>query len=196
MHLMRCLAYIQARWQVSVVAEHIPGIHNNLADALSRDKLSTFHSLFPQANSQPTPIPEAIMDLTRPDWTVEHVVEQYFSAGLAASSQKTYSAGWKHYLEFCSNFSVDLLPLQEQTLCQYIAVLVSRNLTAGSINYLQYENCTGGKDPKLADMPCLTQMLRGIKTTQTSRQPASAQQQLPVLQKFYKWLKSHGKWNH
>jgi len=72
MHLMRCLAFIQARWQVSVIAEHIPGIHNTLADASSRDKLSTFRSLFPQANSQPTPIPEAIVDLlviTRPDWT-------------------------------------------------------------------------------------------------------------------------------
>jgi len=70
MHLMRCLAFIQAKWQVSVVAEHIPRIHNTLADALSRNKLSTFRSLFPQANSQPTPIPAAIVDLlviTRPD---------------------------------------------------------------------------------------------------------------------------------
>ena len=70
MHLMRCLAFIQARWQVSVAAKHIPGVHNTLADALSRNKLVTFHSLFPQANSQPTPIPEALIDLlviSRPD---------------------------------------------------------------------------------------------------------------------------------
>lgn len=72
MHLMRCLAFTKAKWQISVVAEHIPGIQNTLADALSRDKLSIFHSLFPQVNSQLTLIPAAIVDLLviiRPDWT-------------------------------------------------------------------------------------------------------------------------------
>ena len=72
LHLMRFLAFIQAQWQASVVAEHIPGVHNTVADALSRNKLLTFYFLFPQANSHHTPIPEAIVDLlvtTRLDWT-------------------------------------------------------------------------------------------------------------------------------
>ena len=72
MQLMRLLAVIQARWHLCVTAEHIPGVHNTLADAMSRNKLVTFHFLFPQVNKQPTHILEALVDLliiSRPDCT-------------------------------------------------------------------------------------------------------------------------------
>jgi len=84
--------------QLSVLAEHIPEVYNTLADALSRNNLPIFHSQFPQADNHPIHITEVLVDLmSRPDWTSQHYqdksVEQYFSAGLAASSQKTYAAG-------------------------------------------------------------------------------------------------------
>lgn len=75
MHLVRCLAFILARLQLSVLAEHIPGIHNTLADALSRNNLPTFRSLFPQADDHPIHIAEALVDLlitSRPDWTSQY----------------------------------------------------------------------------------------------------------------------------
>jgi len=73
-------------------------------------------------------------------------------------------------------------------------VLASRNLTAGSIKvYLsavrQLQISSGGKDPKIADMPRLAQVLRGIKSTQASRQPASAHRRLPVTPEILRAIK-------
>ena len=72
MHLLRCLFYFAAKYNFILVAKHIPGISNTLADALSRNKLDVFFSLAPQANSSPTPIPPSLLTglvLKRPDWT-------------------------------------------------------------------------------------------------------------------------------
>jgi len=44
MHLVRCMAFILAKMQLSVLVEHIPGVHSMLADTLSTNNLS---SLFP-----------------------------------------------------------------------------------------------------------------------------------------------------
>jgi hypothetical protein len=71
MHLTRCLAFISAKLDIHFVASHIKGIHNSCADALSRNNLSLFRALYPQANPEPTAIPEALLDLlviTKPDW--------------------------------------------------------------------------------------------------------------------------------
>ena len=72
MHLLRCLAFIQARYQFNLIAAHIKGENNNLADALSRDNVGYFLSHYPQAQKQPTPVPIELLDLTiiqKPDWT-------------------------------------------------------------------------------------------------------------------------------
>ena len=75
MHLARCLAFITARFDLHMQASHIKGIDNILADALSRDNLSLFHSLHLQADKDATPIPEPLLDLlilSKPDWTSRH----------------------------------------------------------------------------------------------------------------------------
>ena len=72
MHLIRCLAFITARFNFVVSASHVRGVDNVLADALSRDKLDLFKSNVPQAQSDPTRIPTELVDLlirSRPDWT-------------------------------------------------------------------------------------------------------------------------------
>ena len=72
MHLARCLAFITAKLELHLVASHISGVRNVLADALSRDNLPLFRSLYPQANPRPTPISDSLLDLllvSRPDWT-------------------------------------------------------------------------------------------------------------------------------
>ena len=71
MHLIRCLTFILARFQLTLSAVHIPGKENNLADALSRNNLAFFHSVFPQAERHQTEIPTALVELllgARPDW--------------------------------------------------------------------------------------------------------------------------------
>ena len=75
MHLMCCLAFIQAKFQVYLLASHIQGIKNDLADALSRTNLNYFKFHHPQAAQDPTPIPQELLDLTlisKPDWTSAH----------------------------------------------------------------------------------------------------------------------------
>ena len=75
MHLMRCLAFIQAKFQFSMFASHIKGSNNDLADALSRDNKSYFLSHHPQAVAEPILLPQELLDLTliaKPDWMSAH----------------------------------------------------------------------------------------------------------------------------
>lgn len=73
MHLMRCLFFFTATWQITVHATHIPGKQNVAADALSRNNLPLFFQEVPMAsNIAATPIPRELQELlilSRPDWT-------------------------------------------------------------------------------------------------------------------------------
>jgi len=87
MHLVRCLAFILARMQPSVLAEHIPAVHKMLADALSRNNLPTFSTsrgssdTHHRSSSGPIDNVQARLNIT----ALDKSVEQYFSAGLATS---------------------------------------------------------------------------------------------------------------
>ena len=59
MHLLRCLFFLEFDHRV----EHVAGVTNTAADALSRDRLPTFRSLVPQAELNPTAIPEPLLEL-------------------------------------------------------------------------------------------------------------------------------------
>ena len=82
MHLMRCLSLLECAFHFSLVSRHIPGKHNTLADALSRNNLTYFLSNHPQAQPFPTPIPtplhEALISL-RPDWTSQSWADLFAS---------------------------------------------------------------------------------------------------------------------
>ena len=77
MHLLRCLFFLEARYRIDLVCVHIPGVLNDLADDLSRDRLASFHHKVPAADSDPTPIPQQLIDLLMdpssdwlsPSWT-------------------------------------------------------------------------------------------------------------------------------
>ena len=69
MHMLRCLAFYSAYYRFEFTAEHIPGILNTAADAISCNNISLFHSLVPQGR-QVSP-PAEVVDLVinrRPDW--------------------------------------------------------------------------------------------------------------------------------
>ena len=63
MHLLRCLFFLEARYQLDLSCVHIPGALNDLADDLSRDRLFSFFHKVPKANHYPTPIPQQLIDL-------------------------------------------------------------------------------------------------------------------------------------
>jgi len=49
MHLMRCLFFILAHYNVSIIGQHIPGVENRAANALSRNDVDLFFSQVPSA---------------------------------------------------------------------------------------------------------------------------------------------------
>ena len=72
MHLMRCLFFFLAKFRVTLVGEHIPGKHNQAADALSRNDHLSFLSQVPTASPQPTRIRQELLQalvFQQPDWT-------------------------------------------------------------------------------------------------------------------------------
>ena len=70
-HLLRCLYFYTAFFQFDYTTEHIPGVLNTAADALSRNNnnITLFSSLLPQATQVHIPTPLQDLLLThRPDW--------------------------------------------------------------------------------------------------------------------------------
>ena len=51
MHLMRCLAFFRAKFHFTLYAQHISGTRNDLADALSRDRLHYFMTNHPNVRT-------------------------------------------------------------------------------------------------------------------------------------------------
>ena len=76
-HLLRILAFLAAVLDLYITAQHLPGVQNASADALSRHKLHLFFSLNPQASPVPAIIPPELRELffnrnlhwTSPSWT-------------------------------------------------------------------------------------------------------------------------------
>ena len=71
MHFMRILFFLAAKCRFALRAKHIAGSTNSAADAISRNRLSLFFTLFPQAQPTPTELPPALLNLfliQRPDW--------------------------------------------------------------------------------------------------------------------------------
>lgn len=72
MHLLRCNFFISAKFDFTLTAAHIPGRHNTLADAISRDNAALFLSLSPQADPAPIEVPQDLITkllIEKPDWT-------------------------------------------------------------------------------------------------------------------------------
>ena len=63
MELLRTLFFIAAQHSFTVSLVHLPGQLNYIADALSRNQISRFFSLAPQANQLPTPVSHKLGEL-------------------------------------------------------------------------------------------------------------------------------------
>ena len=112
MHLMHCLAFISAKFEFSIFATHISGIHNDLADALSRNNICYFLSNYTQAHHNACKIPnrsahdlQTWLDIAELDQSVDF----YFQKGLATSAKNRYT-------NFCRKYTFTPLPVSENQL--------------------------------------------------------------------------------
>ena len=82
MHLLRCLFFIRAHFQIQLWAVHVPGIENTLADAISRNNLCLLYSQVPGAIGRQSPIPPQLLSLLldqHMDWTSVNWTQQFSS---------------------------------------------------------------------------------------------------------------------
>ena len=81
MHLVRCLFFLEAWHSFELVAAHLPGRENMLADDLSRNRLSAFLSKArfpdPLPTALPQELPELLLDLT--GWTSPRWTRRFYS---------------------------------------------------------------------------------------------------------------------
>ena len=66
MHLLCHLLSAAARFNFTFTSQHIPNIHNNIADALSRFYWQDFRCLAPMAQLHPVPIASQLWELLNP----------------------------------------------------------------------------------------------------------------------------------
>jgi hypothetical protein len=67
MHLVRTLFYVCAVYNMECLAVHVPGIQNDVADALSRCQVHRFRDLMPQADGTATH-PKKLTDIYELDY--------------------------------------------------------------------------------------------------------------------------------
>ena len=73
-HMLRCLFFLEAKFNFSNTSVHIAGVDNTVADFLSRNNMTLFHSLVPQADLVPVAVQAAVvLGLTfEQPWTSQH----------------------------------------------------------------------------------------------------------------------------
>ena len=77
MHLLGCLFFVRAYFQIDLLVVHLPEKENRVADAISRDNLPFLYSQVPGSQGWRSPISPALFDVlssrhlnrTSRDWT-------------------------------------------------------------------------------------------------------------------------------
>ena len=120
--------------------------------------------------------PVARLDVAR----LGPVVQDLFTAGLAASTRRAYQSGSNRYGKFCQGASLTPYPATEEGLLLFIAHLHEAKLAHGTIkSYLaaiRYEQIRRGWDnPQIHSMPWVEYVLKGVKAT-----PVSSRRRLPI----------------
>ena len=67
MKLVRFLTMLCLNFNIVVKSSHIPGINNEICDALSRQQFERFRRLAPKAEVHPCPIPSHLWDICMPE---------------------------------------------------------------------------------------------------------------------------------
>ena len=125
-HLMRCVFFIEAHFDFSLVAKHVPGVSNSEADAISQNNLRAFFASNPQAHSSHKLSVPQMPDGGRTQLDVgrlDQLVQQHLRQALAPTTQSSYAYGQRRYLDFCKASACVPYPVTEDGLCRFVAYL-------------------------------------------------------------------------
>ncbi len=92
MHLLRCLFFVEAKHSFTFVPDHIPGKLNEVANKLSRDRVSASLLQDMSMDLSPTTVPPEVTTVLL-DPSLDGLVQFYFEQGLSSSSHRTYATG-------------------------------------------------------------------------------------------------------
>ena len=167
MRLLCCLFFVEAQFNFRITATHINGSINTAADMLSRNNIANFFSSFPQVSPIPTPIPLPALDILLHPSLVKSA-ERYFAKSLSTASQRSYAAGTKRYLDFCSSFSLSPFPVSEVNLSSFVSFLADQGLKHQTLKcYLSAVRSAQiahrYTEPNFSSFPRLVAILNGIK---------------------------------
>ena len=193
--MLRCLFYLEAKYDITLYASHIAGVDSIAADALSRNRV--FLLMFPRHHEWHVQCQEgrkigrsASMDVGRLDAVVKH----YINGSLAQSTKKMYSSGQRRYQVFCKQLKATPLLLKEENLCRFVAGLAEEGLRHTTVKcYLsgvrRWQIVVGLGDPFTASWPLLEYTLRGMKLSQSHQVGFQPRRRYPVTPKILRLLR-------
>lgn len=168
MFLLRKLLLAPARFNLMFTEQDVPGVHNSIADVLSRFHWQEFRRLAPEAQQNPVSVPVQLwQDLIS---LLSRQCQQLLMEGLAPTTRSTYLSGQKRFIEFCTHFGKlgpdgSPCPAEEWTLCLFVTHLAQSvqyatiKVYLAAVRALHIEQ--GFLDP-LVDCYRLQRVLRGV----------------------------------
>ena len=60
-HMSRCLFFLEAKFNMLLLAKHVLGVENGAADSISRNNMPLFFNLLPQAHREPDQVPKGLV---------------------------------------------------------------------------------------------------------------------------------------
>ena len=108
MHVLCCLWFFVAHYNIVLMSEHIAGVDNCTDDRLSRHHMHSFFSINPQASPITTPLSPLLLQLltpSGPDWISATFKQLFFLLSKRPSHlhYKLYHVGQQRYTQFAFN---------------------------------------------------------------------------------------------
>ena len=123
---------------------------------------------------------------------METAFHEFYSQGLASSTQKCYSSGQKRFLTFCSSFNLQPIPPSEHTILLFISQLGLEGLSLSTIkSYLAAIRnllINGGFPNHQLYTPRVELVIRGIKRSKVYSKNAK-RSRLPITPAILSQLK-------
>ncbi len=198
-HMLRCLFYLEAKFDMCLTAVHVPGVENKVADAVSRNKLDAFFSS-PSSGCPSTAVVPAgscggVGGAEKLEYQrLDKLVGEFIDASIAPSTKRVYASGQRRYLSFCVSIGALPLPLAEAQLCRFVARLAGEGLKHATIKgYLsalrRMQIVWGAGDPFVASWPRLECTLKGVKLKQARSAATRPRERLPVTPAILRMLR-------